>query len=739
MCPTQRDRSKGNLLDKSSVLLFVERNATPKNKRRVDNRTANSRSSSEAWEDGSVLHDGVCRNLSRRHYHLPVSLFEMIKYKRIDMEIFHKLDDVLFKSKTLDELKTELEELYTLNGVRPLVEIMDNDIVRVVVDTNLHDKVQSDMERALSLCNQHRFQDALPILNEVVRRCPLHSEAWRTLAQIHWLEQGEADKAFDELIESLRSNPKNMWALILMGNLISKVHNDPATAERYYRNVLEYYPDNAIALNNVAGVYMERKDYDAAIPLFEKVLGQEKSYANSYYGLALCYYKKNEFERAFEVCHEGALNSKDRPEDPAVRQELLKLYLTVAGELSKRTNYMHVWLAIRDELQEVDGRRIEFVEDPEFPLSAQMEYSVTHGKDHHVIRYNPEKPYVDHLFMHELMHLRMAQLATKVHRGKVLIETSDTRRQFNEHFGRIIRKMHPNISGDKIEKFVVSMRRGIGQQLLSGPLDLFVEQLIYDKYPVARPVQLLSLFHMEQENLESVRTGEKSGAFPKDIVHTNKVINMCTSMHFKEMYGINLLGEYHPTKKEMEQATDLFEEFKAYRNTFKDGDEYEMMEYFVESFGMQDIVEVADEREAVRIHAEKIDEPMVPQEGIGPTDDEVRERNAEFAENHPDGGDPGETMMMAMYMVGAMEYFDTLDRSRVQMIAMEIATVGQTGIDPKKTYSIPAIPKKEFGGYQFLAYYYVSFARAFPEVLNKLGLPFKTAYEQALMIYNKKK
>ena len=64
--------------------------------------------------------------------------------------------------------------------------------------------------------------------------------------------------------------------------------------------------------------------------------------------------------------------------------------------------------------------------------------------------------------------------------------------------------------------------------------------------------------------------------------------------------------------------------------------------------------------------------------------------------------------------------------------------VGVTGIDPKKKYSIKSIPDKEFGGYQFLAYYYVSWARAIPEKLNHLGLPFSKAYESALSMYNAK-
>ena len=90
---------------------------------------------------------------------------------------------------------------------------------------------------------------------------------------------------------------------------------------------------------------------------------------------------------------------------------------------------------------------------------------------------------------------------------------------------------------------------------------------------------------------------------------------------------------------------------------------------------------------------------------------------------------------MAMYMLGAMEYFDTVEVHDVHRIAIEIAMVGVTGIHPEKKYSIKSIPNKEFGGYQLLAYYYVSWARAIPNKLDGLGLPFSKAYESAMQMY----
>ena len=91
--------------------------------------------------------------------------------------------------------------------------------------------------------------------------------------------------------------------------------------------------------------------------------------------------------------------------------------------------------------------------------------------------------------------------------------------------------------------------------------------------------------------------------------------------------------------------------------------------------------------------------------------------------------------MMAMYMLGAMEKFDKMTFQEIQKVAMEIATAGLSGINPKGKYSINSFPGKEFGGYQFLAYYYVSFARTMPSLLKEIGLPYDKAYETALKLY----
>ena len=596
------------------------------------------------------------------------------------------------------------------------------------------------LKQALDLCNKNKFDEALPILEEITKTDPKNSEAWRTLAQLHWFHQHDPEKAYNELIEALRCEPSNIWALVLMGNLLTKEKNDVEHAKQYYDKVLEFHPDNAIAINNIGATYMEVKDFEAALPYLQKALTIDDTYANSYYGLALCYYKLGRLADAFDICHKGALKSSERPENPAVREELIKLYVTVAKELSDQTNYINVWKGIKDELEAVDHVNIRITEDKTLNVHAKMEYAPLHAAKEHVIRYNPEKNFVEHLFIHEMMHLKMNQQATKAKKAKAVISSENTRKAFNKRYLAFMKKKHSHIPASEMNKVIAGLADGLGLQLMNCPLDLFVEHMIYKDYEVVRPIQMLSLFHMEQDNINAVKQAATNGFFPKEIVSANKVMNIATSMHFMDMYGINLIGQYQPTKQEYEHAKDLYEEFKAYLNTYNPGDEYEMLEYFVESFNMEDLVEIINESEVTA--GMKADLSMrgdlqdLAEGALSEEDADVA--NAQFALNHQDGADATETMMISMYMLAAMEYFDKQTGQDVHRIALEIAMVGVTGIDPKKKYSIKSIPEKEFGGYELLAYYYVSWARAIPHMLDKLGLPFSKAYEAALQMYNTK-
>ena len=61
-------------------------------------------------------------------------------------------------------------------------------------------------------------------------------------------ELGNQEEAINSLIYSLRWNPKNEWALLMMGNIFAKYQNDIDTAMNYDDQVLIVKPNDCITV-----------------------------------------------------------------------------------------------------------------------------------------------------------------------------------------------------------------------------------------------------------------------------------------------------------------------------------------------------------------------------------------------------------------------------------------------------------------------------------------------------------
>lgn len=628
---------------------------------------------------------------------------------------------------------------------------IDGDYVKVKVDQQDLEQSQQEFYEITTLCEKRQFNEAHSRLVQFLKKHSRHSEGYRILAQME-MEAGNIDKAIDINIEALRCDPKNAWALLLMGNLYSKYKDDYKVGRTYYDSVLKYSPDNFIAINNIAAIMMEKKDYDHAIPMFEQALKGDKKYANAYYGLAVCYYNQSENRKAFDTALQGCLLSNLRSENPQVMDELHKILIASAHAVVEYTNYMNVVLGIKDEIEMTYHQKIEIEEDDTLDLSAKLEYGPTHHCDYHLIKINPKKPFMEHLAIHEMMHLQMNLEADKVNKNRVIYSNNDNVIAFRTKYAAWIKKLVNRFDHSKAMGVVQQIHAGYMLQVMNCPLDLFVEKRMYDKYPIVRAIQLLSLMEQETYNIKAIKGSENAKFVPQDIVQNSKVMNIVSSMNFEHLFGLRFYQEYKPTKAQYDQAKDFYDEFMAY-DDYTPGEEYELVEYFMDSFHMNDMMSMKPLNEYLDDSYERMEKTKMMRDAAlgedapeggnsfdGLTEEQKKKQDTFYAENK-DGEDPMKTMMMSMYMLGALEYFDGMDKMEIKKIAFEIAMIGTTGISPDKKsgYKVPSIPGKDFGGYQLLAYYYVSWALAIPEMLASLNLPFDNAWAAAQQMWKKKK
>lgn len=591
----------------------------------------------------------------------------------------------------------------------------------------------NDFNTAISLCNAGKYSDALPYFDKVLAVDKKNDEAYRMKGQALMM-LGCFKEATDVVIDALNINPQNVWTLILMGNIFAK-QNNITEAMHYYDEALKYHPNDVIAFNNIGAAYLQQGLLEKALETFDRALSIDSSYPNTYYGKAVTLSRLGKDNEAWDILLLSGTKALPRKENPQIIEEMNKLKMSVALRLSKGGDGYRAIATTIEELEKTGGMEIKTEAVEKMTLSAKLEYGKIHGRNYHRVIYNSQKDYHEHLVLHELTHLRMIINASKAGKNEVPITDIEQANAFHQRFAYFFNKLSIKLEQDSVKQFEKDMRNGLTLQLYNCPLDLLVEDYIYQKYPEVRPIQLLSLFSQEEDNIKSIQAAEKAKLIPPAIIRASKLMNIVTSMHLEELYGINLLNYYKPTRNEIEVAKDLYDEYKAYGDGYAYGEEYELCRYFIETLGFEDLIVWVNENVA------KIEDSLILQakeaiQEVSPN--EINELNKDFSEKHKDGDNPAETMMMAMYMLDAMQRFDKMQHLEVKKVAMEIATIGITGISPEKKngYTVPSLGNEDFGGYRLLAYYYVSFARELPEILPKLNLPFSKAYESALLMYS---
>ena len=646
------------------------------------------------------------------------------------MKIVHTLNDGVFKADSIESLRKQVEDYYSINGYIPKVTIDDQWII-IELDEDLLKKAHTDYSKAAELCNQRRFDEAKVLIRKALKIFPAYSDAHRTLAQIE-MEKGNIDEAMDINLEALKCDPRNIWALVLMGNLLIMKKN-PQAARTYFDKVLVYDPYNYIANTNIGAILLEENKDDEALNYFDQSIKANSTYPNGYYGKAMVYLHKNNPGKAFSIAHEGCLKAKDTPENVNIQARLTGIMIEAAKRRVKEINYQNIIDAIVDIIQDEDKTPIEFIRDEKQLTYAHLEYADNHNRNKHLLKYK-QSEVTPHLVLHELMHLSMNNKAKAAGRNKFVVYSDGHYQRFAKTYSVFYRKMSERVGNKNAEQVFRQVFEGLGLQLMNCPLDLFVEQKVYDIVD-ARPIQLLSLLKQEQDNIAGVQKMASDKLFPPQLVNANKVMQLVTSTMLKKLYGIDLRKQYQATKLQMEQAQDLFDEYEAYEESFKDGDEYELIEYFATSLRMTDFISLKDKLPKNETPAFDDEEParshLTPEE---------QEQQDAFDKTYGEHKNPLLDMMVTMYMVAALEYFDGMPMEEIRKIAFQIAMLGVGGIDPnKKGYQILAMPDKQFSGHELLAYYYVSWKIAEPEKLKMLGLPFDDNYITAKQMFDAKK
>lgn len=646
------------------------------------------------------------------------------------MQIIHKVDDFLYKlfeikDRNKESLVNAIRNYYTLDGQSPDVQENDSIIVVNVDIDGLHINALK-YRKMIGLCEERKFEQAYPLVLELIENQPNNSDLHRIKGQIE-SEGGKYNEAMNSLIEALRWDPNNTYALIMMGNVYMKVFEDTQTATMYYDRAHETDPTDNISLNNIAANLVSNGDTEKARKYFNKALEINTSYPNTHYGLALLELRENNFNVAFN--HALNLLKITKRGD-----EFFNRALSLIKEISDNIESSGIAETALEEyiskLENLTGKGIEIEKDDSIPTVAKVELAENHNRNYHLVKYKPNSLGVHHLIIHELQHIELADEARLAGHNMLFTATKDHRIKFFSDYEKYLHFLQKKgFPETNIANVMGSLFEGLNRQVFNTPIDLFIEDRIFDRFKDLQPVQFVSLYKLLEEGIDAVTRKEIVELSDKKILSKSKIYNLVNALHFNDLFGIDYTKRMKPTVSEMNSAKSMYDEYLEYRNDPEPGEEYELVQNWGNDLNLSKYFELVNEKD-YRGHIDALSENLYGYDD-GPDADADRELLMhEFKTAHEN---KGINIAVMMYMVGALDYFENKTPAEIKMTAFEIANLGMNGINPddKSGYSVRSIPGSNFSGYQMLAYYYVSFALSAPQILPELQLPFDKEYEAA--------
>jgi len=367
-----------------------------------------------------------------------------------------------------------------------------------------------------------------------------------------------------------------------------------------------------------------------------------------------------------------------------------------------------------------------------------------YNRDRHVIRYKKENPALAHLIMHELVHLDYAIQSRRKGTNFLFVSTKAHKEIFIRDNEPIIRRLnHDGVPDKSIADFITSLFNGMNSQIGNAPVDLFIEDFLFNTYPDVRPLQFISLLSLQKEYIESAGNKQIIKYSPVIVRSANLILNLVHCLQFKDLFGYDLIPFFKTTAQEMKQAKKFYSEYLSYQENDLSLEAYKLIQHWAEELRIDKYFTLIEEKE----YRSNPPNPPFNKEGItdlnpstlagegkgeGESPEEKPGPDAVVKQPLNYEGQPAGQMAVVMYCLSALQYFEDKDLSEIQKVGFEIAMLGRQGIDPsnnEKKYHLDSIPGKEFTGLQLLAYMYAAFQVIDPFL--DTGMNFKKEYETA--------
>ncbi len=450
------------------------------------------------------------------------------------MIISFKLEDFAFElfpeakvhKENSEELLKYFSNYYSYGIYKPDVNIEDG-IVFISIDDNKSESEDAEYRRVVSLCEKRKYSEAKRKLDNLLKSNPTISEYHRIYGQI-LSDEGKQEEAIDSLIDALRWDPKNTYALLLMGNIFGKFKNDFDTSMKYYEQALKTSPDDNIILNNIGATLMQLAKIEESKKFFLQAVKINNEYPNTHYALSIIAEKENDLQTSFE---EAILALKNNKEKTEIYKNSFDQAVSIARKIISSGKIRATIEKYLLKLEKEGGVKVEVNADNNIETAAKFEFAENYNRDKHRLLYKPDYPAVEHLEMHELVHLDLVIEARKSEKNKLFIMTQHQKGAFIRSLEPTIKRLKKSGYDEKsISNYCSGLFNGINRQIFNTPIDLFIENILYDNYPELRPYQFISLNNLIHEGCEAVTNKKIIELSPKEVLSKSKIYNLVSAL-----------------------------------------------------------------------------------------------------------------------------------------------------------------------------------------------------------------
>lgn len=197
--------------------------------------------------------------------------------------------------------------------------------------------------------------------------------------------------------------------------------------------------------------------------------------------------------------------------------------------------------------------------------------------------------------MHELIHLELIIEARAIDENQLFLAQNKEVQFFRGRTGAAQKRLaKAGFDESRIDGFLDMLFHGINSQIYNAPIDLFIEQRLYERYPALRPIQFLSLLKLNQEAVEGANTESAKVYSPRFVRDANITLSFTQLFLFRELFGLDMTGEIKEPRL-YKKAEKLYADYLNMRADKEPGEEYDLVRWWGEDLELEGMYRLVGE------------------------------------------------------------------------------------------------------------------------------------------------